>query len=43
MLNTLFPLCEALDIELFEGEVDYIDDIYDDIRNMSNEHEKLMS
>ena len=43
VLNTLFPLCEALDIELFEGEVDYIDDIYDDIRNMSNEHEKLMS
>ena len=43
ILNTLYPLCEALDIDLYEGKTQQIDDIYDDLKEMLMEKEVLMS
>ncbi|MDY5997813.1 MAG: hypothetical protein SPJ09_04655, partial [Erysipelotrichaceae bacterium] len=43
ILNTLYHLCEALDIDLYEGKTQQIDDIYDDLKEMLMEKEVLMS
>lgn len=43
VLNSLYPICEALDIDLYEEDLEFVDEIFDDFRDLEPESEGLMS